>query len=246
MMIYQTRAIEPETTGRQKVASKSPRKAVAAIGEGTRLSDLAYNRVLEILFERRLPAGAFVSQSELVALTDVPVAPLRDALRVLESEGILTIHPRTGIQFTKPGLELTRATFQFRSIVEAAAVVLFAENAPDAEIAELERRHRQAIARVERDGLSPAMLDELEGLENALHGSIVAILNNPLIETSYRRVRNYVWLIRLDRRLTPPVVLRSLKEHLAIIEACRRRNVEEATAALKNHFSAALQRSLGL
>lgn len=228
------------------MANKSPRKEVAAIGEGTRLSDLAYNRILEVLFERRLPAGAFVSQSQLVELTDVPVAPLRDALRVLESEGVLTIHPRTGIQFTKPGLELTRSTFQFRSIIESAAVALFAESAPDAEIAELEQRHLDAIARVERDGLSPEVLDELEALESSLHGSIVACLNNPLIDTSYRRIRNYIWLIRLDRRLTPPVVLRSLKEHAAIIDACRRRNAEDAIAALKTHFSAALQRSLGL
>ena len=50
---------------------------------GAPLSDVAYTRILEILFERRLPAGAFVSQNELVEMTGVPVAPLRDALRVL-------------------------------------------------------------------------------------------------------------------------------------------------------------------
>jgi DNA-binding GntR family transcriptional regulator len=65
----------------------------ARAGSG-RMSDLAYTRILEILFERRLPAGAYVSQKELVEMTGVPVAPLRDALRVLEAEGILTIHPR--------------------------------------------------------------------------------------------------------------------------------------------------------
>ena len=48
------------------------------------MSDLAYTRILEILFERRLPAGAYVSQKELVEMTGVQVAPLRDALRVLD------------------------------------------------------------------------------------------------------------------------------------------------------------------
>jgi DNA-binding GntR family transcriptional regulator len=228
------------------VANKSPRKMVAAIGQGTRLSDLAYNRVLEVLFERRLPAGAFVSQSQLVELTEVPVAPLRDALRVLESEGVLTIYPRTGIQFTKPGFELTRSTYQFRAIIEMAAVAQFAENASDGEIADLENRHLEAIKRIERDGLSPDELIGLEELETSLHGSIVACLNNPLIDTSYRRIRNYIWLVRLDRRVTPPIVLRSLKEHVAIIEACRRRDADDAVAALKTHFAGALQRSLGL
>ena len=81
------------------------------------------------LFERRLPAGAFVSQSELVELTGVPVAPLRDALRVLEAEGMLTIHPRPGIQFVKPGLELTRSTYQFRGIIERPRSRVYAETA---------------------------------------------------------------------------------------------------------------------
>ena len=61
--------------------AKNPRKVVAALGQGTRLSDQAYVGILEVLFDRKLPAGAFVSQSELVELTGVPVGPLRDALR---------------------------------------------------------------------------------------------------------------------------------------------------------------------
>jgi DNA-binding GntR family transcriptional regulator len=227
------------------VASKIPRKSVAVLGEGSRLSDVAYARILEILFERRLPAGAFVSQAELVALTGVPVGPLRDALRVLDAEGVVTIHPRTGIQFVKPGMELTRSTYQFRGIIESAAVATFAETAPDTEIEMIERRHREVIDRVQRDGLPPRALSELEALEDLLHGSIVTTLNNPLIDSSYRRVRNYLRLIRLDRRITPPLALRSLREHAAILEACRRRNPTDAVAALRAHFSAALQRSLG-
>jgi DNA-binding GntR family transcriptional regulator len=180
-----------------------------------------------------------------VALTGVPVGPLRDALRVLDAEGVVTIHPRTGIQFVKPGMELTRSTYQFRGIIESAAVATFAETAPDSEIEMIERRHREVIGWVERDGLPPRALSEQEALEDLLHGSIVTTLNNPLIDSSYRRVRNYLRLIRLDRRITPPLALRSLREHAAILEACRRRNPTDAVAALRAHFSAALQRSLG-
>ena len=125
------------------MANKNPRKAVAALGEGTRLSDLAYMRILAVLYDRKLPAGAFVSQAQLVELTGVPVGPLRDALRVLEAEGVLTIHPHTGIQFVKPGLELTRSTYQFRGIIEAAAVAVYAETAPESDI----RESRRGIAK---------------------------------------------------------------------------------------------------
>ena len=115
-----------------------------------RLSDVAYSRILELLFERRLPAGAFVSQNDLVNLLGIPVAPLRDALKILETEGVLTIHPRSGIQFVKPGLELTRSTYQFRGILERAAVAIYTETAEDSELDEIERRHLALIARIDQ------------------------------------------------------------------------------------------------
>ena len=211
-----------------------------------RLSDLAYSRILQILFDRRLEAGAFVSQKELVELTGVPIAPLRDALRVLEVEGIVTIHPRAGIEFVKPGFELTRATYQFRGIIESAAVAVYADTADDAQMDEVERRHRKAIETVTAEGLTPALKRELEALETLLHDSIVASVGNPLIDNSYRRIHNYLRLVRLDRKVTVPLVLRSLREHMAIIEACQRRDAKAAVEAIQAHFTAALQRSLGL
>ncbi len=213
---------------------------------GGRLSDLAYTRILENLFDRRLPVGAFVSQNHLVELLGVPVAPLRDALRVLEAEGILTIQPRSGIQFVKPGLELTRSTYQFRGIIERAAVAVYAETADEAELAEIRRRHEAVIAALETGGLTDELKVEIEALELVLHNAIVAALSNPLIETSYRRMHNYLRLVRVDRRLTIPVALRSLREHMAIIEACERRDVDGAVAALSAHFSAALNRHMGM
>ncbi len=226
--------------------SKSPRKTAEEAGSGRRMSDLAYARILEILFERRLPAGAFVSQAELVELTGVSVGPLRDSLRVLEAEGLLKVHPRTGIQFVKPGLELTRSTYQFREIIEAAAMAVFSESAPKETVAALLRRHQAAADGVEQHGLSDALIAEVEDLELVFHGGIVASLNNPLIDSSYRRVHNYIRLLRLDRRVTPTLMLHSLREHMAILEACRRHDAPAAVAALRAHFSNALQRNFGL
>jgi DNA-binding GntR family transcriptional regulator len=228
------------------VAARDESTLVAEVGGGGRLSDLAYTRILETLFERKIPAGAFVSQNDLVKLLGIPVAPLRDALRVLEAEGVLTIHPRSGIQFVKPGLELTRSTYQFRGIIERAAVAVYAETADDTELAETEQRHREAVRSIEREGLSDAIKQEFEELEVVLHDAIIASLNNPLIETTYKRMHNYLRLVRLDRKLTAPLALRSLREHLEIIYACRARDPDKAVAALSAHFNAALQRHMGM
>ena len=225
------------------------KQKLALVGEeaapSSRMSDLAYERILEALFERKVQAGSFVSQGELSDIVDVPVAPLRDALRVLEAEGILTIHPRSGIQFVRPGFELTRATYQFRSILERAAVRIFAEEGDEDLIEEMDRRHAALIDTISAKGLGAADLAEMEELERLLHNAVIGILRNPLIESSYRRMHNYLRLLRLDRKLTAPVALRTLREHAEIIEACRRRDADRAESALDAHFQAAMQRNLG-
>lgn len=213
---------------------------------GHRLGDHAYTRILETLFARQIPAGAFLSQGELVKLLQVPVAPLRDALKLLEAEGIVIIHPRSGIQFVKPGLELTRSTYQFRGILERTATAVYAQTADEVELAELERRHLAAIKEIEAGGLTDHIRSELEELETLLHHSIIGSLSNPLIESSYKRLHNYVRLIRLDRKVTPPLVLQSLREHMHVILACKARDPEAAGAAMQAHLASALQRGLGL
>jgi DNA-binding GntR family transcriptional regulator len=228
------------------VAAKEQASSLTEIQPSGRLSDLAYARILENLFDKRLPAGAFVSQNDLVKLLGIPVAPLRDALRMLEGEGILTIHPRSGIQFVKPGLELTKSTYQFRTILERAAVRVFAEAGDEDLIREIGDRHRALHRRLESEGLVQATIEEIEALEVLLHNSVIAALRNPLIETSYRRMHNYLRLVRLDRKLTVPLAQRSIREHIEIIEACEARNPDRAEAALVAHFNAALQRHMGM
>ena len=79
-----------------------------------------------------------------------------------------------------------------------------------------------------------------------LRAELPDILENPLIDSSYRRMHNYLRLVRLDRKLTVPLALRSIQEHIAIIDACAERDPEAAEAAPLAHFTAAVQRLTGL
>ena len=214
--------------------------------DGRTLSEVAYQAILEGLFTRKVPAGAYLSQNDLVRLLGLPVQPLRDALRILETEGVLTIHPRAGIEFLKPDLELARSTYQFRSLIERTAARTYAEGADAAVIAKLLKDHETLIKQITAKGLEPEHLPQLESLESRLHGEMVASLRNPLIETAARRLKNYLILIKLDRRITTPLALRTLREHVEILEACVRRDADQAEAALVRHFQAALQRILGM
>jgi DNA-binding GntR family transcriptional regulator len=234
----------------KRLARKSATPPVVTSAEadvdGRRLSEVAYQAILEGLFTRKVPAGAYLSQNDLVKLLGLPVQPLRDALRVLETEGVLTIHPRSGIEFLKPDLELARSTYQFRSLIERFAARTYAESADAAGIARLLKDHETLIKQVSAKGLEAEHLAQLEALEQRLHGDMVASLRNPLIETAARRLKNYLILIKLDRRITAPLALRTLREHVEILEACARRDADQAEAALVRHFQAALQRILGM
>jgi len=210
------------------------------------LSELAYRRILELLFNRGLPGGASLSQNELVKLVGVPVAPLRDALRVLQTEGLLTIHPRSGIRVLKVDFEFAKNTYQLRGILERPAVRVYSEAGDMASILALRHRHERTIEDLTRDGFSPAVFREMMALDEILHYEIIAALGNPLVESTYRRVHNYLQLIRLDRTLTGPLALRTLREHLEILAACMARDPDAAEAALQVHFSNALQRSIGI
>src|SRR6188508_703241 len=136
------------------MAKRSTLKTSAESG-GKSLSELAYQAILEGLFTRKVPAGAYLSQNDLVRMLGLPVQPLRDALRILETEGVLTIHPRAGIEFLKPDLELARSTYQFRTMIERTAARTYAEGGDPLTIARLLKDHENLIKQITGKGLLP-------------------------------------------------------------------------------------------
>ena len=211
------------------------------------LSELAYERFMAALFDGRLTPGAVLSQNDLVRILDVPVAPLRDALRVLHTEALLTIHPRSGIALAKPDFGMIRNTYQLRTILERTAIRSFAESAARDLLEELTLCQQAVIAAVAGREIDPAGAQAVERIDLAFHLQVVASLQNPLIRTTYRQARSFDRLIRLDRafRLSAPLVIRTMTEHLAILEACRARDADRAEAALEDHFARAMQRAMG-
>lgn len=210
------------------------------------MAERAYRAILQGLFNRTIPVGVELSQAELMQLLGLTIQPLRDALHTLEAEGLVTIHARSCIRFTKADLELSRSTYQFRSLIERAGARALAETGDAEVIAALIADHRQLLETLEQGGLGPDEEKRLDTLEQRLHGALVTALRNPLIEKTAQRLRNYVVLVRLDRLTTTPLAIRTLREHLDILDATSRRDPDAAEAALATHFQNALQRILGM
>nr|WP_211211643.1 GntR family transcriptional regulator [Gilvimarinus chinensis] len=236
----------------QEVARKrkdSDVTAIRAVSEAAEeksssLSQAAYDKILQWVFERKLSPGAFMSQSELSKLMDIPMQPLRDALKVLEGENMLTIHPRSGIQFRKPDLEFLRDTYQFRTIIETAAARNFAQFGDDKLIQTLIDEHKALIAIVDEKGVNDEVLALIEQNEQRFHGALISSLRNEFVEVTATKLKYYIKLIQLEHFFTPPLVKQTLGEHINILEACARRDEEAAVAALTIHFKEAMHRHL--
>ena len=209
-----------------------------------RLSDVAYEKIIESLLERRISVDAFVSQGRLSSIVGIPVAPLRDALHVLQAEGILTIRPRAGIEFIRPGHKLMRSIYEFRAIVERHAVRIFAEQADEQVFESLIRKHHNLANELRSDRIERWHQREMDSLEMELHAEVTASLHNPLINSTARRIRNHLRLLWLERKMTAPMLMSGIKEHLSILEACRTRSADAAELALLAHLRSAGQRGL--
>src|SRR6187397_1634880 len=95
------------------------------------MREVAYERFKAQLFKRNLVPGQFVSQGELCELLDVPLGPTREALKRLEAENLVRLIPQRGIQITDIGVKLIREAFEFRIVLEVAAIRRFVKTADD-------------------------------------------------------------------------------------------------------------------
>src|SRR5689334_1119284 len=237
---------------RKAISKKRAPLAVPAIQPAvgvdseSNLADKAYQVILQGLFDRTIPAGSEYSQAELMRLLGLTAQPLRDALRTLENEGLVTMQARSGVRFIRADLELSRSTYQFRSLIERAGARALAEKGDAAQIQDLMNEHIALLEQLESGELGPKEKDTLDALENRLHGALTFYLRNPLIETTARRLKNYLTLVRIDWLTTKPLAIRTVREHIEILKACALRDADAAEAALAAHFQQALQRLLGI
>src|SRR5690349_434232 len=138
------------------------------------MREVAYERFKAQLFKRNLVPGQFVSQGELCALLDVPLGPTREALKRLEAESLVRLIPQRGIQIADIGVTLIHEAFEFRAVIELAAVRKFVLVASDATLDELERGTRGVLTRMKGTAEPDArLLDAALQVDWGLHNLLV-------------------------------------------------------------------------
>ncbi|MEZ5667595.1 MAG: GntR family transcriptional regulator [Alphaproteobacteria bacterium] len=211
-----------------------------------RLSDRAYNAVRGMLSDGTLRAGQFVSQRELCDLTDMPIAPTREAIQKLASEFLVTVIPQRGIRIAEATPKAIRNAFGLRLMIESAAVRRFCETCTADEAEALIARH-QAVRDSIGKTVTPAEVAEAHRIDQQMHVHIVQALANELIESIYTVNLDRIRLLRHDDGLMTPSALRqSFDEHITLLLACRDRDIDAAVEAIGFHIGATLRMALGL
>ena len=210
------------------------------------MREIAYERFKAELFKRNLAPGQFVSQGELCELLDVPLGPTREALKRLEAESLVRLIPQRGIQIADIGVTLIHEAFEFRAVIELAAMRRFVVEASDATLDELERSTRAVLTRM-KDTPEPdaRLLDAALQVDWGLHNLVVESSGNRIMMTAHQQNFDKIKMIRLHGR-SPRYLPLAMEEHLAVIAAMKGRDPDRAAAALAQHLQRAEHRALGL
>jgi DNA-binding GntR family transcriptional regulator len=210
------------------------------------MREVAYERFKAELFKRNLTPGQFVSQGELCELLDVPLGPTREALKRLEAESLVRLIPQRGIQIADIGVTLIHEAFEFRTVLEVAAVRRFALEGDVAVIADLEERTTAVLRRLDGgNNADPRLLDAALQVDWGMHDLIVESMGNRIMMTAHQQNFDKIRMIRLHGR-SPRYLPLALEEHVAVIRALKKRDADKAAAALENHLKSAERRALGL
>ncbi|WP_018467327.1 GntR family transcriptional regulator [Calidithermus timidus] len=196
------------------------------------------DRVAQQLRERILggqyPGGTTLRQEELAEEMGVSRMPVREALRQLAAEGLLVLQPHRGAVVAELSIAELEEIYEMRAVLEPLALRLAIPRLGKGQLGEAEDALDEAGR--EHDG------QRLSELNWKFHAALYRPANRP-------RLLSTIELLHLNADRYMRMILtvvhhreQSDREHRALLEACRRQEVEQASSLLKRHIIEAGQR----
>lgn len=222
--------------------SKTQRNIVSILSEAGQvperrsLSAEAADALRELILLEKLAPGTKVPERDLAEGLGISRTPLKDALRILESEGLIEYGPTRRPRVADPSIEEIAQNIEVLGALEALAGELACKVATDAditEIAALERQMQDASADV-------AALDFFH-LDMGFHARIVAAAQNAPLAQTHRQYNARLWRARfmssrqVDRRDN------TLSEHAAITQALRARDGRRMAREMRRHLQSTIR-----
>lgn len=188
----------------------------------------AAKQIREAIMRGEFRAGRPIRQTDLAHKFGYSRIPIREALRQLEAEGLVELHPHRGaiVSMVDPGVVHELA--EICAILEAHAIRLATPRVADADI---------AIAAAILEALEKASdVVEWMALHQDLHSTFYAPAHRPKLMEITRSLRNNPICFMHQLFARAEWRERASTEHKAIFDAWSRRDVDGAVMELVNHI----------
>ena len=193
-----------------------------------------YEQVAERLRSRilahRLAAGSWIDEQALAAEYGISRTPLREALKVLASEGLVTMKLRRGAYVTEVSERDLSEVFHLLSLLESDAAAVVAQNATDAQLRELEALH-QTLEAVLDDR------DRFFAANEGFHMRMLEMAGNRWTVQVVSDLRKVMKLNRHHSLFKEGRLQASLQEHRALLAALKSRDPARAQQLMREHMT---------
>ena len=193
-------------------------------------------RLREQIFAHELAPGSWLDEQSLALAFGISRTPMREAIKVLASEGLVTTKMNKGAYVTEVEKRDLEQIFTVLSLLEGEAAKETALRATEAELTQLDDlHHRLEKAAADRD------LDQFFEINVRFHEMIQEIAANPWMNGVINDLRKVLKLQRRDSLSRSGRLLSSLVEHREILQAILKRDSLAAEAAMRKHLARGLE-----
>jgi DNA-binding GntR family transcriptional regulator len=199
-----------------------------------------YEEVAELLrqriFSRELEPGSWIDELKIAEEYGISRTPLREALKVLAAEGLVTMKVRRGAYVTEVSDKDLADVYHLLALLESDAAGVVAQKATEAEMAELQTLHDELeAAQRDRDR------DRFFATNERFHMRLLEIADNRWRMQMVADLRKVMKLNRHNSLLKAGRIEDSLDEHRALMAALHARQGELAVQRMQDHFQNGLE-----
>lgn len=198
------------------------------------LHEQVAGEIRQMIVSGDLLPGEKIRVSELAEDLDVSLTPLREALKILDKEGLVELTTNRGARVSEITVEGTRSLFEVISRIEALAAELAAIRITEAELQQLEAVHARMLECHEAGDL-PAYFD----LNRQIHDLVVAAAKNPDLVRVRTGLAFQVERARFLSVGTDEHRGRSVQDHERLMIALRQRDAAMAHDTWREHLERA-------
>ncbi len=194
------------------------------------------DRLREQIFSKELAPGSWLDEQNLAKQFGISRTPMREAIKVLASEGLITIKMRRGAYVTEIARKDLEQIFTILSLLEGEAAREAAAKASEEELNQLDYwHHRLEKAAADRD------IEQFFEINGKFHELIREIAGNRWMNGVIEDLRKVLKLHRRDSLTSTGRLQNSLIEHRAILNALLKRDQAAAENIMRKHMAQGLE-----